>query len=136
MAKYTDISPKFTNGEQVGYSTATDLDAIKNSLGNLFNIQKGEVPGKPWLGSPISIYLFDNIGFFEERAIETALRNTLELYEPRVRLVNINVSQQPEYNSLYITINFIIYIDGNEVFENLKFSLTNNTMTTIQSRKK
>lgn len=134
MAKYFDISPKLLSGKHIGYDTVTDIDAIKNSLKNLFTIRKGEVPGKPWLGSPLTPYLFDNIGFFEERTIETVLMNTLEKYEPRVRLINIEVKQQQEYNSLYIVLNFIVYINNNEVFESLTFSLAHNTMTTIQTR--
>jgi len=66
MAVYNDITPKYENRTNVGYNSVSDLDAINNSLKNLFTIELGEVPGKPWLGNPISIYLFDNIGFLKK----------------------------------------------------------------------
>jgi len=134
--QYADITPKIKNGDQIGYSISTDLLAIQNSLKNLFTIELGEVPGKPWLGNPISLYLFDNIGHFEERAIETALRNVLEFYEPRVNLISIKIDKQDEYNSINIIIEYIIYIDNKEQFQTIDFSLAHNSMTSIAQRTK
>ena len=134
MAVYKDIIPKYENREVVGYNTVTDLDAINNSLKNLFTIELGEVPGKPWLGNPISIYLFDNIGFFEERAIETALRNILEKYEPRVSLIGLKIIKEDEYNSINIILDYSAFINGQEVFENINLSVAHNMLTNISSR--
>jgi len=133
---YKDITPTYTGIENTGYGIVEDLDAIQNSIKNLFTIELGEVPGKPWLGNPVSLYLFDNIGFFEERAIESALRNVLDKYEPRVTLVSIKITNQEEFNFLEIIINYIIFIDGNEVFQNLRLSLAHNSMTSIAQRTK
>lgn len=135
MATYTDITPKFSNNSLIGYDKVTDLEAINNSIMNLFSIQQGEVPGKPWLGSPISVFVFDNIGFFEEKQLETNLRNTLELYEPRVELIDLTIDSQPEYNSLNIDIQYVIIIDVEEIFETVSFSLAHNSMTSISTRK-
>lgn len=134
MASYTDIVPKLTGSEHVGYGTVTDIDAIKNSLRNLFTIKLGEVPGKPWLGNPLPAYLFDNIGFFEERAMETALRNVIDKFEPRVSLTGITVDNQPEYNSINILLKYVVYIEGIERYQELSLSLVANDMTTIQTR--
>jgi len=134
MAVYKDIIPKYENREVVGYNTVTDLDAINNSLKNLFTIELGEVPGKPWLGNPISIYLFDNIGFFEERAIETALRNILEKYEPRVSLIGLKIIKEDEYNSINIILDYSAFVNGQEVFENINLSVAHNMLTNISTR--
>jgi len=131
---YKDISPKYKQGNLVGYNEVNDLVAIENSILNLFTIELGEVPGKPWLGNPISLYIFDNIGFFEERAIETALRNVLEKYEPRVQLISIKINVQDEYNYINITLDYIVFINSNEIFQNTSFSLAHNSMTSIQTR--
>ena len=134
MAVYTDIIPKYENRTNIGYDTVSDLDSINNSLKNLFTIELGEVPGKPWLGNPVSIYLFDNIGFFEERAIETALRNILEKFEPRVSLIGLKIIKEDEYNSINIILDYSAFINGQEVFENINLSVAHNMLTNISSR--
>jgi len=134
MAVYNDIRTKYENRVPVGYDSVTELDAINNSIKNLFTIELGEVPGKPWLGNPISLYLFDNIGFFQERAIETALKNVLNKYEPRVNLISIKINKQEEYNSLSAIINYSAFIHGTEVFQSLDLSMAHNTLTSVSTR--
>jgi len=134
MAVYTDLTPRTKAEVQVGYKLAEDIQAIENSIKNLFTIEIGEVPGKPWLGNPISVFLFDNMGFFEEKAMEVAMQNVLEKYEPRARLISIKINKEQEYNYLEIVINYVIYINSQEVFRNL--SISHNTMTSIAQRNK
>ena len=134
MAYYKDIDPKYVAGELVGYNISENLVAVKNALRNLFTIEVGEVPGKPWLGNPVSIYLFDNINFFDERAIETAFENTIQLYEPRVRLIKLKIDSAPEYNRLTVYMEYIVLINNTETFDNLRFSLAHNEMTAIATR--
>ena len=134
MAVYTDLTPRTKAEVHVGYKLAEDIQAIENSIKNLFTIEIGEVPGKPWLGNPISVFLFDNMGFFEEKAMEVAMQNVLEKYEPRARLISIKINKEQEYNYLEIVINYVIYINSQEVFRNL--SISHNTMTSIAQRNK
>ena len=134
MAYYTDISPKNDVSSQVGYVLVEDIEAVKNSLINLFTIEKGQVPGKPWLGSPITPFLFDNIGYFEERTIETSFRNTIKRFEPRVRVESLKVISSPEYNRISIYLEFFVLINNTKSFQNLRFSLAHNEMTNITTR--
>ena len=134
MAYYKDITPKVVSDNLVGYDVSEDLNAVKNALINLFTIEVGEVPGKPWLGNPLSLYLFDNIGFFEERAIETSFQNTIDLYEPRVRIVSLDITSSPEFNRISIYVEYIVLINNTETFDNLRISLAHNEMTAIATR--
>ena len=135
MAFYKDIKPKFGSNGQIGYTASEDLEAVKNALKNLFLIKKGEVPGKPWLGSPLTIFLFDNIGFFEQQSIRTSFINTVENYEPRVQVVNLTVEGSPEYNSLTVNLDYYVYYESKNIQQNLRFSLSHNEMTNIDLRK-
>lgn len=134
MAYYKDITARTNNNQLVGYDIVEDLEAVKNSLVNLFTIEKGEVPGKPWLGNPLSVFLFDNIGFFEERTMETSFKNTISLYEPRVRVQSLTVTNSPEYNRISIFVQYIVLINNTETFDNLRISLAHNEMTSIATR--
>ena len=134
MAYYRDIIPKIRNNALLGYNLVEDLDAVKNSLINLFTIEKGEVPGKPWLGNPLSIFLFDNIGFFEERTMETAFKNTIDLYEPRVQVTKLTVTNSPEYNRISVFVQYVVLINNTETFDNIRITLAHNEMTNIDTR--
>ena len=134
MAYYTDIVPRVDGENLVGYGLVEDVDSVKNALINLFTIEKGEVPGKPWLGNPLSIFLFDNIGFFEQKTMETSFKNTIDLYEPRVQLEKLTVTPSPEYNRITIYLEFYVLINNTETLENLRISLAHNEMTNIAIR--
>lgn len=132
--KFIDISPIRDSSGSLYYAKQYDIDAINNAIMNLFSIELGEVPGKPWLGNPLSIYLFDNIGYFEQRSIEISIKNTLEIYEPRVRIDYVNVDVINEENSIEIGIGYYAIIGSQEVFEDLKFKYSHNNMTSISQR--
>jgi len=131
---YKDISPKYKNGQLIGYNMVEDNEAIKNSLKNLFTIKKGEVPGKPWIGNPINIFLFDNIDIFQKQAITAAFINTIENYEPRVKIMDLNIDMQPEYNNINITLHYSIILSTNSNLETYRFSLNYNNLTNITLR--
>lgn len=133
--KYIDISPIRDSNNNLYYKKSYDVEAINNSIINLFSIELGEVPGKPWLGNPLSIYLFDNVGYFEKRSIEISIRNILDLYEPRVDVDYINISTINENNSIEINIGYYIILGSQQIFEDLIFKYSHNNMTSIDQRK-
>jgi len=132
--KYVDISSPKNSYSSVHYEKDYDIDAINNSIMNLFSIELGEVPGKPWLGNPLSFYLFDNIGYFEQRSIEISIRNTLSLYESRVEIDYVYVEMEDDTNSMEINIGYYTLLGSQEVFEDLKFKYSHNNMTSIAQR--
>jgi phage baseplate assembly protein W len=133
--EYTDITPVFKDNTLKGYNTAEDEDAIKNSIRNLFVINRGEVPGKPWLGNNLNIFLFDNIGHFENEAIKSTFINTIELYEPRVQVVDLKVINELEYSRIIIDIFYRLLIGDKNTIKNYRFSLSQNNLSNITLRK-
>ncbi len=125
---YSDIIPKFKNGI-IGYNVVTDLEAVKNSLMNLFLIQQGEVPGKPWLGNTMNVFLFDQIGFFEEKSIETAFINVIQNFEPRVQIVNLKVNINEEYNNISLNLQYYVLYGEKSIIQNYRFDLNYNTLS-------
>jgi phage baseplate assembly protein W len=131
---YQDISPVFNSNKLSGYELEYDEDAIKNSLLNLFTIQKGDVPGKPYLGNPLDLALFDLFDFFTQKDIETAIINTIGNYEPRVQLHNVFVDAAPEYNRIIITINYSFVVGGTINYDSLKIPYSHNTISYLGGR--
>jgi phage baseplate assembly protein W len=135
MAEYKDIISKYNNDIQIGYNNSFDEEAIQNSLYNLFLINQGEIPGKPWLGNPLQIFLFDNIGYFEIETIKVAFINIVEKYEPRVNIIDVDINIESEYNNIMINITYSILLGGNQQILNYRFSINYNNITNISLRR-
>lgn len=95
-----------------------DLIAIKNetaiarSIRNLVFTLPGERFFNPNLGSRISRSLFDNIDDITASTIKDEIQNTIRNYEPRVRLIDIIVTADPDNNQFDVLIQYqIIGID-------------------------
>ena len=131
---YSDVTPKYANNKLIGYSTVNDDAAIANSLRNLFLIRKGEVPGKPWVGNPVTVFLFDNIGHFEEQSIKTSFINTIQNFEPRIEIVKVDIKVESAYNTVDIYLDYYTLYGDKQKMENIRLTLAYNNMTTITTR--
>lgn len=95
-----------------------DLIAIKNetaiarSVQNLVLTYPGERFFNQNLGSGISRSLFENIDEISASTIQSEIENTINLYEPRVSLISVDVSPNFDNNEFNVTVRyFIIGID-------------------------
>ena len=95
-----------------------DLIALKNesaiarSVRNLVLTQPGERFFNERLGSAISASLFENMDDMSTSVIRDEIRSTITNYEPRVQLINVNVSPNYDNNEFNVTIQYkIIGID-------------------------
>lgn len=95
-----------------------DLIAIKNesaiarSIRNLVFTNPGERFFNEKLGSRISRSLFENIDQITASVIKDEIENTINNYEPRVRLINVIVSPDYDNAEFNVTINYrIVGID-------------------------
>jgi len=131
---YTDFKPKRQGGEHIGYDIIDDEEAVTNALLNLFIIKQGSVPGKPWLGNPLDAFLFDFIGFFEEKTIRTSFQNVVAKYEPRATVVDLRITSHPEYNSLVLEIDFEIVINNEVLIKSIKATYASNKITSLHIR--
>ena len=94
-----------------------DLNAIQNSLVNLFNTAPGERYLLPEYGSDLRKYVFDNVSEAGGRMIGENIKDSIEKWEPRVRILNINIVGKADQNEYNITLNLLI------PFSQTKFSL-------------
>jgi len=131
---YSDVKPKYDISTLSGYDTVYDLDAIRNSLINIFTVQKGEVPGKPWFGNPLRIELFDNFDIFTEQTIKSAIENELEKFDPRILIDNISVNLMPEKNRIIVTLNYHVNLESNHVEDTLYLPFSHNDLSFLGSR--
>ena len=81
--------------------TLVDFELIKRDLSNAFNIQQGELPGRPGYGTTIWSYVFEN----QTETTETAILAEVQRVaggDPRIYVTSANV--YPQDNGLLIEI--------------------------------
>ncbi len=131
---YSDIKPVYSNSSLRGYEIVNDIEAVRNSLMNIFLVQKGEVPGKPKFGNPIRMKIFDLMDSFGEETIKTAIENEVHLYDPRINIKKVEVIKSPEYNRIVIEIHYEIILYNKIYVDTLYIPFTHNTMSYIGMR--
>jgi len=85
-----------------------DVNAVKRSVKNLIQTNHYERPFHPELGCGIRELLFENFtpltGIFIRRKVEEVITN----YEPRARLSQVTVNEQPDRNAIGVTVYFYV----------------------------
>ena len=81
--------------------TLVDFELIKRDLSNAFNIQQGELPGRPGYGTTIWSYVFENQTETTETAILAEVQRVAGS-DPRIYVSSANV--YPQDNGLLIEI--------------------------------
>jgi phage baseplate assembly protein W len=89
-----------------------DEDAVKESIINLLLTDRGERLMQPALGGNLRAMLFENITPGVMVMIEDQVRTTLDLYEPRAEVIDVNVTSNIDDNVVKIQIEF--YISNNQ----------------------
>lgn len=81
-----------------------DLNAIKNSLQNLFNTKPGQRFLFPDYGLDLAQFLFQPITQINGNIIGNKIFTTINKYEPRVNTRQVNVALDPDNNQYIINI--------------------------------
>ena len=131
---YSDLTPLYHEGVLSGYDRAYDIEAIKQSLINLFVIEKLEVPGKPELGNPLSLKAFELFDAFSESVVENSIRTMIENYEPRVQIEKVRVSPMEELNRLIIEIEYTVIINNRVIGDTIYVPFAHNTRSFLDGR--
>ena len=85
-----------------------DEQAIKNALKNLILTANYERPFHSEIGSPIKRLLFEPATPMLQVMMERAITDTVNNFEPRVELLNVEVVVSEDDYYVYVTIEFRI----------------------------
>ena len=117
MAKYSDIDLNFSRNPVTNdVSILQDAASIKAAVKNLILTDAGERPFNPTLGSSIRGLLFEPASPIIASEIEARIRTVLRNFEPRVKILQVNV---------------IAIFDRNEFEVTIGFRMTGDTRTTV-----
>ena len=84
-----------------------DLDAVKNSISNIFLTAPGQKILNPLFGIDLRRHLFEQVTKFEEKWIRKDIERNLPEQEPRIQLENVEVIAKPDENrfDIFLKIN-------------------------------
>ena len=112
---YVDFDMDFTKHPSHGdLSTVKKSTAISRSIKNLLRTQANERLFQPNIDSGIGILLFENFSKLTSSRLETAIRFTIEKYEPRARVANVTVKAKEDENAYEV---IITYLPDNDIQE-------------------
>jgi len=107
LAKYKDLDLDFIKHPTTGdVSTKTDVEAVKRSVRQLVLTNKYERPFQPYLHSGIRALLFEPLSAITAFSIRQQVIDVINRYEPRAKLLEVQVIADEDKNSFEVSIYF------------------------------
>lgn len=106
---YADLDLDFFKNPSTGdIVRKTGDDAIKRSIRNLIFTNFYDRPFRSFIGSSARQILFENANPLTATFLETAIRDVINNFEPRVSVVNVRVSVDLDRNGYNAELQYII----------------------------
>jgi len=102
-------------------SIVANDNSIKQAIKNLIMTAPGEKPFQPLIGSNVSQLLFEPLDGFTADSVKDEIINTINQYEPRVKLTEVVVTPIYEGNKLNVSIEYQVV--GLPIVETIEFIL-------------
>ena len=107
--RYKDFDISFKKATSGDVLTIKDIEAVKRSVKLLVLTQFGERPFRPTIGSSVYSSLFENATEFTKLTIQQSVKDVLNNFEPRARLIKVDVNfDNIDNNSIGIDIHFYV----------------------------
>jgi phage baseplate assembly protein W len=105
---FSDVLADFTPDRKGDVSRVTNEESIKVSIKNLLLTNRGDRLFNNTLGSDIRSMLFELHGTATEQVLKDLIKTTIDNYEPRARINNIDISFDEDQQWMAVTIVFSI----------------------------
>lgn len=107
--RYLDLDISFRKNPKTGdIYELKDIEAVKRSVKLLVMTKFNEIQFHPEIGSSVYFSLFENVGTETQILIERSVREVINNFEPRARLLNVYTFLNPDNNLLEVTIIFYV----------------------------
>jgi phage baseplate assembly protein W len=94
------------NAPGVFYPTYTTKDAIKTNLIDFFLTEPGERYLNPTYGGGLRSFIFEQISSNTTDSLKEDVQSKINTQFPNVRVSNLEVSQSPDYNTIFVNITY------------------------------
>lgn len=105
--QYSDLDLSFrVNPFTKDLYLKTDEEAVKTALKHLILTKNFERKFHPEIGTQLHSLMFENISPAVIIAMESSIREAIEIFEPRVRIVRLTVTETSDPNELDVILVF------------------------------
>ena len=111
---YADIDLSFANKPSGDIFKKEHAAAVKQSVRNLLMTNFSEKPFLPRYGGNLNSFLFSLNTEVDELALEEKIIETVEIFEPRASVKNVEVISNDNRNEIAVTVTFQV-LSTNEV---------------------
>jgi len=109
VRRYTDLNLLFKpHPYSKDVLTRTNADAVKTAIQNLILTKNYERPFHPEIGSQVSALIFENFIPSTITALEKSIETTIRKFEPRARILDIQIIDNSDKNSIDIEVTFAL----------------------------
>jgi len=105
---YSDFDFSLEQNSTDDVITLTDENSINQSIKNILLTNRGEVFFDPLFGSGIRQLLFEKMNSITEILLKNEIIYSLENYEPRIKINNIDITSDIEALTYHVSIDYII----------------------------
>lgn len=107
--QFSDINLLFTtNPLTTDITKKIDEEAVKASVRNLILTRNYERPFHPEIGCQVYSLLFENFTPITKQTVKRTISDTIEKFEPRVRILDIRVNDRLDNNEIGVEVIFRI----------------------------
>jgi len=120
ITQYSDVNLSYKDENRkrldrdVDKSVTTEVNAIVNSLDNLFSISPGEALFEPEKGLDAESFLFEIMDSQSEFALLSYFYNEINIQEPRVSLIISKSSIVPNYDQHEFACNLVFEVSNSK----------------------
>jgi phage baseplate assembly protein W len=109
VRRYTDLNLVFKpHPYSKDVLTRTNADAVKTAIQNLILTKNYERPFHPEIGSQVSALIFENFIPSTITALEKSIETTIRKFEPRARIIDIQIIDNSDKNAIDIEVTFAL----------------------------
>ena len=103
--KFVDLNPNFDkNPLTKDLPLLKNAEAIKFAVKNIVMTTRGDRAFRPYFGSTVVGSLFENFTLATADDIQIAIEDALNAYEPRIKLLDVDVQDNIDRNEISISI--------------------------------
>lgn len=107
--KFVDLNPNFNMHPITGdLPVIKNEDAIKQAVKNIVLTARGERPFRPFFGASANSALFENFDPTITDDLVLNIEDALSAYEPRVEVIDVDLLEDIDNNTIEITVNYNI----------------------------
>ena len=105
---WSDLHQDIITDGQGRIKKSTNIESVKTSIDNILRTYQGERVMLPEFASRLKDIVFEPISAALANRISEEVKRVIELWDDRVTVASVDYQADPDRNTVYVTIRFII----------------------------